>query len=246
MVVTRSDQNPEILANDTKGKRKSKYNSDPSGFSSQGAASDLSEDGMIDIHTFNHFYTYQVDRDVEEENEGVVIDITYEDEATAATRDGYAMRLRAEFNSAEASRAQMAFKATFGYKVYDSSGYYLEELASVSSLNTDEGDGTIAIDLPKLESGYSYQIRYEFSQKQVLKNGQSRSMQEDDVTTGQSLVNCHLPYFTQELVFIDRKLLQQRIKKYNKAVGLGELDINRDHLCAWERLDTVAMDSDEE
>lgn len=60
---------------------------------------------MIDVHTFNHFYTFQADRDVDEKNEGVVIDITYEDEAVAASNQGYAMRLRAEFNSAEASRA---------------------------------------------------------------------------------------------------------------------------------------------
>jgi hypothetical protein len=40
-----------------------------------------------------------VDRDVDEQNEGVIIDLTYEEEAKAATYQGFAMRLRAEFNS---------------------------------------------------------------------------------------------------------------------------------------------------
>ena len=88
------------------------------------------------MHTFNHFYTFQVDRDVEEKNEGVVIDITYEDEANAASDLGYAMRLRAEFNSQEASRAQMGFKASFGYKLYDQTGYIFKKLADVSSQNS--------------------------------------------------------------------------------------------------------------
>ena len=34
--------------------------------------------GMVDIHAFNHFYTYQVDRDVNEHNEGVVMDLVKE------------------------------------------------------------------------------------------------------------------------------------------------------------------------
>lgn len=42
---------------------------------------------------------------MDERNEGVVIDLTYEDEAFAASHKGFAMRLRAEFNSQEASRA---------------------------------------------------------------------------------------------------------------------------------------------
>ena len=111
----------------------------------------------------------------------------------------------------------MGLKVTFGYKEYDDSGYFLQPIATADSLNANDGEGVISLDLPKLNPGLAYQIRYEFSDKQVLRNGQSRSMEEDEVSTGQALVQCHLPYFTQELIFIDRKLLQQRVKKYNKA-----------------------------
>ena len=125
MVLTRSHETKALLQN---LKRK------------KGAESsyidDIIDSGMIDVHTFNHFYTFQVDRDVDERNEGVVIDITYEDEANAASDMGYAMRLRAEFNSQEASRSQMGFKATFGYKQYDKSGYFFKKLAEVSSQNS--------------------------------------------------------------------------------------------------------------
>lgn len=57
----------------------------------------------------------------------------------------------------------MGFKATFGYKNYDETGYFLEPLKEVSSQNSDEGVATIAIDLPQLDPELSYQIRYEFA-----------------------------------------------------------------------------------
>ena len=84
--------------------------------------------GLVDIHTFNHFYTFQIDRDVNERNEGVVMDLVTADEK-AASPEGFAFRLRAEFNSAEASRAGMGFRVTLGYKVHDATGYIVETVA---------------------------------------------------------------------------------------------------------------------
>jgi hypothetical protein len=40
-------------------------------------------------------------------------------------------------------------------------------------------------------------------------------MEEDTTATGDSLVTCNLPFFTQELVLIDRKALKNRVRKYN-------------------------------
>lgn len=111
--------------------------------------------GLVDVHTFNHFYTFQVDRDINERNEGLVIDLIT-DREKAATVDGFAFRLRAEFNSAEASRAGMGFKVTLGYKVREGSGYYIEPVAEMTSLNTEEGEGTVAIDVPSLPAGRDY------------------------------------------------------------------------------------------
>ena len=84
------------------------------------------------------------------------------DSEKASTTEGFAFRLRAEFNSVEASRTGMGFRVTLGYKVKDGSGYVIETLAEMTSLNTEEGEGTVSIDIPSLPAGRSYQLRYEF------------------------------------------------------------------------------------
>ena len=101
----------------------------------------------------------------------------------------------------------------------------------MSSLNTEEGEGTVAIDIPSLPAGRSYQLRYEFGQKEVLRNGDSLSMEEDSVSTGDSIVHCNLPFFTQELVLIDRKVLKNRVRKYNQTPNADELDIAKHAIC---------------
>ena len=188
------------------------------------------------MHQFNHFYTFQVDRDVNERNEGLIMDLVYDSEE-AATPEGFAFRLRAEFNSAEASRAGMGFRVTLGYKVYDKSGYTIENVAEMTSLNTEEGEGTVSIDIPSLPAGRSYQLRYEFGQKEILRNTESRSMEEDVIATGDSVVSCNLPFFTQELVLIDRKVLKNRVKAYNKVHDADELEITHHPICDFSLLD---------
>jgi len=116
---------------------------------------------MIDVHTFNHFYTFQVDRDVNERNEGLVMDLINEADK-ASTSEGFSFRLRAEFNSAEASRAGMGFKVTLGYKVHDATGYTITTVAEMSSLKNEKDMAMLAIDIPKLPADKDYQLRYEF------------------------------------------------------------------------------------
>ena len=188
------------------------------------------------MHNYNHFYTFQVDRDVNERNEGLVMDLVLPTEK-ASTTEGFAFRLRAEFNSAEASRSGMGFRVTLGYKKTDKTGYTIETLAEMTSLNTEEGEGTVAIDIPSLPAGRAYQLRYEFGQKEVLKNGNSLSMEEDSVSTGDSVVNCNLPFFTQELMLVDRKVLKNRVRKYNKAPVDDEKDITKHPICDFSLVD---------
>ena len=64
---------------------------------------------LVDVHTYNHFYTFQIDRDVNKENEGIEMRIPAEKFKSTST-EGFAFRLRAEFNSAEGSRTEMGFK----------------------------------------------------------------------------------------------------------------------------------------
>ena len=186
MVVTRANDQPAMFGDTTTYEKKS----------------------LVDIHTFNHFYTYQVDRDIHEKNEGVVIDLVKSWEQ-AATPEGFAFRLRAEFNSAEASRAGMGFHVQLGYKVRDGHGYYIETIAEASSEADSTPTSTLSIDVASLPPGRDYQLRYLFGTKEVLHNAeQSLGMQEDTIATGDSIIQCNLPFFTQELVFIDRKALQ--------------------------------------
>jgi len=103
--------------------------------------------GLLDVHSYNHFYTFQVDRNVNDRIEGVVMDLVKASEK-AASAEGFAFRLRAEFNTAEASRTAMGFKVTLGYKVRDATGYTITTVAEASSLNAEEGEGFVAIDVP--------------------------------------------------------------------------------------------------
>jgi len=78
------------------------------------------------------------------------------DHEKASSPEGFAFRLRAEFNSAEASRSGMGFSVNLGYKKYDNTGYTIETIAEMNSLNTEEGEGTVSIDIPSLPPGRAY------------------------------------------------------------------------------------------
>ena len=104
-------------------------------------------------------------------------------------------------------------------------------------MNADQGEGTVAIDVPKLEAGRDYQIRYEFGQKEILRNHESLSMEEDVIDTGDATVSCNLPFFTQEMVLIDRKVLQSRARKYRSNPDNDELEIANHAICDFSNLD---------
>jgi len=144
MVITRAKDQPGLAVTEKKG-----------------SGGDKTQ-GLVDVHSFGHFYTFQVDRDVNEKNEGVIMDLVTPFEK-AATTEGFAFRLRAEFNSAEASRTGMGFRVVLASKESTKDGgYFLNDIAEATSLNTAEGEGTVAIDVPSLPAGEAYQLRYEF------------------------------------------------------------------------------------
>lgn len=62
-------------------------------------------------------------------------------------------------------------------------------------------------------------------------------MEEDSISTGDSVVRCNLPFFSQEMVLIDRKVLKNRVRKYNQTPNNEELDINRHAICDFSLLD---------
>ena len=61
-------------------------------------------------------------------------------------------------------------------------------VAEASSLNSTAGLGTVSIDVPSLPSGNEYALKYEFYEKEVLRKGDSLSMEEDSVSTNDPLV----------------------------------------------------------
>ena len=62
-------------------------------------------------------------------------------------------------------------------------------------------------------------------------------MHEDSIASGDSIIDCNLPFFTQELVLIDRKALQERVRNYMDQKGAEELDITKHDICDFSRVD---------
>jgi hypothetical protein len=119
-------------------------------------------------------------------------------------------------------------------------------VAEASSLNSTTGAGTVSIDVPSLPSGKEYALKYEFYQKEVLRKGDSLSMEEDSVSTNDPLVQCNLPFFTQELSLVDRKVLSKRVRKYMQEETSEEQDIRQKPVCRFEELDYEATNSNSE
>jgi len=164
---------------------------------------------LIDVHTYNHFYTFQIDRDAGKVNEGIEMLIPSNQFSTSS--EGLAFRLRAEFNSAEASRAEMGFKVTLFSQDKDKKRTSVKEASSLDGAN---GIGTALIDAAFLPSGFDYVLRYEFYAKEIIRRGSSLSSEEDTIASRDWLVNCNLPFFTQELALVDRKVLRSRVRKF--------------------------------
>ena len=165
---------------------------------------------IVDVHIYNHFYTFQVDRDIGKVNEGIEMLIPAEKFFTNS--DGFAFRLRAEFNSAEGSRTEMGFRVMLQSKNKDSD--IRTTISEASTLDLKYGEDTAQIDLPLLPYGTDYVLRYEFYMKEVIRRVDSLSIEEDTVASRDALVQCNLPFFTQELSLVDRKVLKSRVKKY--------------------------------
>jgi len=69
-------------------------------------------------------------------------------------------------------------------------------------------------------------------------------MEEDSTSTGDSVVSCNLPFFTQELVLIDRKVLKNRVRKYNQSPVADEHDITKTPICDFSIVDGETMEGE--
>lgn len=117
------------------------------------------------MHVYNHFYTFQVDRDIGKVNEGIEMMIPAD--KFVSNSDGFAFRLRAEFNSAEGSRTEMGFRVMLQSK--DKSSNERTTISEASTLDLKYGEDTAQIDLHLLPYGTDYVLRYEFYMKEVIR-----------------------------------------------------------------------------
>ena len=126
--------------------------------------------------------------------------------------EGFLLRLRAEYSSAERSRARMNMQIT----VKDEDKVIVQKnLADYYSSSL-----WLELDLPVAD----YTVTYQFFEKELVKKAaSSKSIEEDDVETGDS--NCKLPYITQELVIMDKLLLKKRVREFD-PLGLPDLSKN--------------------
>ena len=89
------------------------------------------------------------------------------------------------------------------------------------------GEGTALIDVASLPSGFDLVLRYEFYTKEIIRRGNSLSSEEDTIASRDSLVNCNLPFFTQELALVDRKVLKSRVRKYLQSDQTNLIDLQK-------------------
>lgn len=119
----------------------------------------------------------------------------------------------------------MGFKVTLFSQDKDKKRTMIKEASSLDGAN---GLGTAYIDVAFLPSGFDYVLRYEFYAKEIIRRGSSLSGEEDTIASRDWLVNCNLPFFTQELALVDRKVLRSRVRKFLQADQNSQaLDISK-------------------
>ena len=110
----------------------------------------------------------------------------------------------------------------------------------------DNDMGSVYLESASLEDGKEYIIRYDLYDKEIVSNSEELG----SLSQSTSNVMCKLPFITQELLIIDKKLAKHRIAQYNqnpdpsnKAIDLGVSGIQ----CEFDHLNnTLDMDYGED
>lgn len=82
----------------------------------------------------------------------------------------------------------------------------------VDGTSLDNDLGSVYLEYPSLQDGKEYIIRYDLYDKEVVSNSEELGSMSSSSTN----VMCKLPFVTQELLIIDKKLAKHRIAQYNK------------------------------
>lgn len=77
----------------------------------------------------------------------------------------------------------------------------------VDGTSLDNDLGSVYLEFPDLEDGREYIIRYDLYDKEIVANNEDLG----SLSAGSSNVMCKLPFITQELFIIDKKLAKHRI-----------------------------------
>ena len=112
-------------------------------------AMDTWQTEAVDVHTFGRYYTFQIDRDVNQMVEGVNMKIP-------TTRQATTFQLKAWFDSAQNSHAAMSMKVSL-----------LDGKEVLATQNTGF-DSSVSLSLESLPIGKEVTLRYDFFEKQVI------------------------------------------------------------------------------
>lgn len=77
----------------------------------------------------------------------------------------------------------------------------------VDGTSLDNDMGSVYLEWPNLQDGKEYIIRYDLYDKEIVSNGDDLGSLSASTTN----VMCKLPFITQELLIIDKKLAKHRI-----------------------------------
>lgn len=158
------------------------------------------EVGLIDIHTFQRFYTYQLPK----ENKPVTNQVStrFSPKGNDNGND-LILRLRATLRSAGMDSQDQSMKVSV---LEESSGSVV-----VDASTEDNDERGVHLDSIELSSNKSYIIKYQFFEKNV---GLS-SFEEETVSAAHMGASaCSKPFVVQELVIANKDMLTKRVRNY--------------------------------
>jgi hypothetical protein len=76
----------------------------------------------------------------------------------------------------------------------------------VDATSLDNDQGYINLESEKIEAGIEYTLRYDLYDKELVSNDDMPMLSRSSTNT-----RCKLPFITQELIIIDKRLLKHRL-----------------------------------
>ncbi|CDW81429.1 laminin subunit alpha-like [Stylonychia lemnae] len=184
---------------------------------------------LVEIHTFNQYFTFQIEQPKSIYRQQSSIETSFT--LPKSSGEGFIFRLKAELSSAFSDEVQQGMRVSLVNK-----GSEKGILADASSL--DYNQGSINIEYVELQEGVEYTVRYDLYDKELISSGDVGERSQS-----KSTVMCQLPFVTQELLVIDKKLAKSRIQQHNRNPDREAFELSADIKCQLDHLNNT-MDSE--